>query len=126
MHRLTLLLLLLPAACGVDGNVIGMAANVAAVPVFGRTLPDLAVSAVTGRDCSMVHVEQYRPWCTPAVASPPPAPFCTRSLGTVDCWESAAAQPLPARPGVADGPVAGPAIRPMKPSIAPAAGGPGG
>jgi hypothetical protein len=36
---------------------------------------------------------------------PPPAqPFCTRSLGTVECWASTADQPQPARPGVADGP----------------------
>ena len=30
--------------------------------------------------------------------------FCTRSLGTVDCWESAVLQPLPGRRGVAEGP----------------------
>lgn len=59
-----------------------------------------------------------------ALAAPPPAqPFCTRSLGVVDCWPSAAEQPLPARPGVADGPqpLAGAAARARVPGGAPVA-----
>lgn len=97
--------LLIPlAACGPEGNAIAMAANVATVPLLGRTLSDVVVSAFTGKDCSLVRVEQGKTWCREE--EPPPAPplFCTRSLGLVDCWESAAAQPSPPRRGVADGP----------------------
>lgn len=100
--RLALCALL--AGCGPLGNTIGMAANVATVPVFGRTAPDLLVSAVSGRDCSMVRVEQGKTWCRDDEPPPAPQPFCTRSLGVVDCWQSSRAQPMPPRPGVADGP----------------------
>ena len=92
------------AACGVPGNPVTVAANLGAVPVFGRTLPDLLYSGLSGRDCSMVRVEQGRSWCREAEPPPVPPVFCTRSLGIVDCWASEAAQPLPARRGVADGP----------------------
>ena len=92
--------------CGADGNVIGMAANVVAVPLFGRTVPDLAISAMGGQDCSLVRVEKGQSYCRHE--EPPPAPpvFCARSLANVDCYESAARQPLPVRVGAADGPVA--------------------
>lgn len=102
LPRLALLCLL--AGCGPLGNTVGMAANVATVPVFGRTAPDLLVSAVTGKDCSMVRVEQGKTWCREDEPPPAPPPFCTRSLGVVDCWENTRAQPMPARRGVADGP----------------------
>ncbi len=94
------------AGCGSPGNVVTMAANVATVPVFGRTVPDMVFSGMSGRDCSMVRVEQGKTWCREA--EPPPAEpvFCTRSLGVVDCWESPVAQPLPRRRGMADGPTA--------------------
>ena len=105
-RRLSRILLLLPAlaGCGPEGNVVTLAANVAALPVFGRTLPDLAFSAISGRDCSMVRVEQGKTWCRDAEAPPAQPVFCTRSLGVVDCWVGAEAQPLPRRRGVADGP----------------------
>ena len=98
----SLLLLAVLAGCGPEGNAVSFAANVAAVPIFGRTVPDMAFSALSGRDCSMVRVEQGKTWCREAEAPPAEPVFCTRSLGVVDCW--AGAQPLPARPGVADGP----------------------
>jgi hypothetical protein len=101
-----LLLPLLLAACGPEGNLAAGAVNVGAVPVLGRTLPDAVVSLVSGRDCSAVYLDAGRPYCRQPEPPPAAPPFCTRSLGTVDCWASAAAQPLPARPGVADGPVA--------------------
>ncbi len=96
--------LLLLAGCGGPGNAVTVAANLALVPVFGRTLPDLIYSGLSGRDCSMVQLEQGRSWCREAEPAPAPPPFCTRSLGTIDCWASEASQPVPARRGVADGP----------------------
>ena len=48
------------------------------------------------------------PGCAPLVkpVEPPPAPpaFCTRSLGTVDCWSNPGALNSPPARGVADGP----------------------
>ena len=85
----------LGALAGVDAVV--------AVPVFGRGVGDLAYSAISGRDCSIVRLEQGRTYCAPREGEPPPEVFCTRSLGVVDCWADPAA--LPGHPApVADRP----------------------
>ena len=80
---------------------------VVAIPVFGRTTTDLAVSLISGRDCSVVRLEQGARYCKPREGPPLPAPFCTRSLGGVDCWASPAL--LPGQAGVADTPALTPA-----------------
>lgn len=81
------------------------AADVASVAVFQRAVPDLVVSGVTGRDCTVVRLDQGKSYCR-AVAPPPFAqPYCTRSLGVVDCWTNPAALP-DHPPQVADGPTA--------------------
>ena len=80
------------------------AANVASVAVFGRAVPDLVYSGVTGRDCSVVRLEQNKTYCKGIEPPPAAPPFCTRSLGTVDCWSNPEAlNDSPVR-GVADGP----------------------
>jgi hypothetical protein len=81
------------------------AANVASVAVFQRAVPDLLVSGVTGRDCSVVRLDQGKTYCR--TVQPPPAgqPYCTRSLGVVDCWINPGALP-DHPPPVADGPSA--------------------
>ena len=82
---------LLLAACCLAGcvpeTVLPLAAGLGAeVAIFHRTLPDLVYSGVTGRDCSMVRLDRGESYCR-AVAPPvPPQPYCTRSLGMVDCW----------------------------------------
>ena len=83
-----LLPLFLPAACANWTEPAGafLAANAASVVVFGRSIPDLGVSAITGKDCSVVRLEQGKSYCAPPEALPARAPYCTRSLGTVDCW----------------------------------------
>ncbi len=73
------------ALAGVDAVVT--------VPVFGRGLGDLAYSAISGRDCSVVRLEQGRSYCVPRDGPPPPPVFCTRSLGAVDCWAYPATLP---------------------------------
>lgn len=102
--RAAFLPLLLLTACDPAGRLAFTAVNVAALPVFGRTVPDLVVSGVSGRDCSMVRVERGLGYCREAEPPPAPPAFCTRSLGIVDCWAGPEAQPLPARRGLADGP----------------------
>lgn len=72
-HRL---LICVPAAACVSG----------CVPVFQRTLPDLVYSGITGRDCSLVRLDRGESYCRPVDLPPAPQPYCTRSLGGVDCW----------------------------------------
>lgn len=60
-------------------------ASVASFAVLQRGLVDVAYSMVTGQDCSVINIERRGEYCrTEAVATP--VPFCTRSLGDVDCW----------------------------------------
>lgn len=81
---------LLPAACANWTEPTGalLAANAASVVVFGRAIPDLGVSAATGKDCSIVRLEQGKTYCALPEAAPARGPYCTRSLGTVDCWSN--------------------------------------
>jgi hypothetical protein len=79
-------------------------AEIASVAVFGRGLGDVVVSGVSGRDCSVVRLEQGKSYCRPIETPPMPPEFCTRSLGTADCWSNPnALNGQPVR-GVADGP----------------------
>ena len=81
----------------------GAAIAVGSIPAIGRTPVDAVVSVVKGQNCSIVHWDQGKPYCTPTQPQPDPPPYCTRSLGVVDCWADPAA--LPNRPPeVADGP----------------------
>lgn len=72
------------------------------IAVQGRGLGDTVVSLVSGRDCSIVRLAREESYC--AAREPPPAapPFCTRSLGGVDCWAVPPAAWPPLR-GLADG-----------------------
>ena len=76
------------------------------VIVFGRGLGDIGVSAISGRDCSIVRLDRGQTYCTP-IEAPAPELFCTRSLATPDCWASPALLPTP-RSGIADTPPATP------------------
>ena len=79
------------------------AVEVASVVVFGRGVADLAISGISGRDCSIVRLDRGLSYCAPQDRPPDPGPFCTRSLGVVDCWSNPEALPgLPHE--VADGP----------------------
>jgi hypothetical protein len=102
--RFWLPLLALPlGGCWVD-SAIGPSAvvNGASIVLIGRTPVDVVASLATGRDCSVVNHERRLPYCMEPAAPPPPTPFCTPSLGRVDCWTV----PPPGAPlrGVADPP----------------------
>jgi len=101
--RLPVLLCLSLAACHADPvtltTVVGGVA-VGSVVVLQRTPFDAAWSLLSGRDCSTVRLEQGKSWCRPVEPAPEPPPYCTRSLGVVDCWADPAGRP----PSVADGP----------------------
>lgn len=101
--------LLLAAAFALLGGCEGAvgpfaAANVASLAATGRDVPGLAVSAATGRDCSVAHLDRGEAsYCRPEPVPPRPAPHCTRSLGAVDCWTAPPPGMPPPRP-VADAP----------------------
>jgi hypothetical protein len=84
---LVLACLVLPG-CGLEPTGALAAANAASVVVFQRGIPDIVISAVSGKDCSVVHLEQGKDYCTAPEAAPSPPPYCTRSLGVVDCWSN--------------------------------------
>ncbi|WP_428487828.1 hypothetical protein [Rhodopila sp.] len=92
--------------CGVSDNLaatVGVVATVGTVPVIGRSPFDAVYSLATGRDCSVVRLDQGKSYCRP-IDPPPESPaFCTRSLGTVNCWSDPATLPDHPMP-VADGP----------------------
>jgi hypothetical protein len=97
------LLLLATVACDPAGLGVAAAVGAGSVVVIGRTPVDAVVSAVSGRDCSVVRLDRGLGYCRPEEPPPPPQPYCTRSLGGVDCWR----QPplaLPTARGLADGP----------------------
>jgi len=94
------------AGCGVSDNLaafMGAAGNVGSVTTFGRSPPDLVYSLVSGRDCSVVRLDQGKSYCKPIEKPPEPPAFCTRSLGSVDCWDDAETMAA-SHQGVADGP----------------------
>ena len=98
-------LLMLPLLLGgCDAATEGVAAvTVGSVAAIGRTPVDAAVSLVTGKDCSVVRLDQGKTYCRPTEPPPDAPPYCTRSLGVVDCWKDPAAVPN-LGPDVADGP----------------------
>lgn len=99
--------------CGGTESALPPAAAVggASVALIGRTPVDVAVSAVSGRDCSIVRLDRGQPYCAPPAPTPAEAaasaaaPVCTRSLGAVDCWTVPPWATPPHRP-VADVPAA--------------------
>ena len=99
-----LLLALVLSSC--DAAYEGVAAvTVGSIATIHRTPIDAVVSLVTGKDCSAVRLEQGKTYCRPMEPKPETPPYCTRSLGVVDCWTDPATMvDLP--PQVADGPSA--------------------
>lgn len=99
MRPVLLVLMSLLAAC--EAAPFLLAADAASVVVFGRGVGDIGVSAITGRDCSIVRLDRGLTYCADT-SSPVPARLCTRTLATVDCWTETAAPP--GRRTVADAP----------------------
>jgi hypothetical protein len=91
------------AAC--DGpSLVGVgAANVVSLTLVGRAVPDILVSGVSGRDCSIVRIDRGQSYCAPVEPAPGPPPYCTPSLGRVDCWVTRPPS-VPMARGVVDGP----------------------
>lgn len=87
---------------GLIGAVVA-GTTIGSVAAIQRAPPDALYSLMTGRDCSVVRLDQGKTYCR-AVEPPPASPeFCTRSLGVVDCWQNLDRMP-DHPPGVAEGP----------------------
>ena len=80
-------------------TVVGGVA-VGSIAVLHRSPFDAVWSLLTGRDCSVVRLDRGETWCREVEPPPAPPPYCTRSLGTVDCWADPKGKP----PEMADGP----------------------
>jgi hypothetical protein len=98
-----LVVLTLLAGCGVDPLGAAAVVGLATIPVFGRSGADILVSGLSGRDCSVVRLEQGKSYCRRPDPPIEAAPICTRSLGGIDCWTNPDAFPTPLRP-LADAP----------------------
>ena len=96
--RVALLLLLARlSACAYPAAPLSAlaGAELASVTVLGRGLVDIGVSAVSGRDCSIVRLDRGETYCAARFPAEQPQPFCTRTIGTVTCWENPALLPAP-------------------------------
>jgi hypothetical protein len=96
------------AGCGMSDNLIATAlvgGTIGSVATIQRTPADAVYSWWTGRDCSLVRLDQGKTYCRPVEPPPEPPVFCTRSLGAVNCWQDPGSVPGSPR-GVADGPAA--------------------
>jgi len=106
MRQLLWLGLLAVAGCGWTDTAIGVTAvgtNVASVVAIHRSPADAVYSWWTGRDCSIVRLDEGKTYCRPVEPEPEPPAFCTRGLATVNCWLDP--DTVPGHPrGVADGP----------------------
>ncbi|MGC9269361.1 hypothetical protein [Acidiphilium sp.] len=101
------LLCILPlAGCGLGAGAdigVGVGANVLALTTIHRTIPDAVVSLVTGKDCSMVRLDNGKSYCRHLQPLPPPQPYCTQTLGQATCWADPSKLPDHA-PQIASGP----------------------
>lgn len=76
--------------------------TIASVAVIGRSPVDALYSLVSGKDCSVVRLDEGKSYCRPVDLPPQPPAFCTRTLGSVNCWADPAVLPDHPTP-VADG-----------------------
>ena len=85
MRTILLALTLTLAACSDPAGVTAalIAVEGTGVTVFGRGIVDVGVSAITGRDCSVVRLDRGQTYCEPRYLGPEEPTFCTRSLGEV-------------------------------------------
>ena len=73
--------------CGLEPLAVPAAGVSGASLVFTVKTPlDHVAGLATRQDCSSVRWERHGPWCVAPAPPPLPTPFCTRSLGAVDCW----------------------------------------
>lgn len=92
------LLLVLPllVGCGLSPEqaaTVGVAGAVGSIAIIQRSPFDAIYSVLSGRDCSIVRLDAGKSYCKPIEPPPEPQPYCTRSLGLVDCWANPETDP---------------------------------
>ena len=85
--RCLYILVLLASLGGCAGLEAAAVVEGASVAVFGRGVLDIGVSAISGRDCSIVRLDRRQPYCAPREQLAVAPPFCSRTLANVTCWE---------------------------------------
>ncbi|WP_428492498.1 hypothetical protein [Rhodopila sp.] len=106
MKMFLLLSLLSLAGCGLSTNLaatVAVASSVGSIATIHRSPADAVYSFITGKDCSIVRLDENKSYCRPVEPPPEPPEFCTRTLGSVNCWRDPATLPDHPR-GVAEGP----------------------
>ena len=91
--------LLLLAGCGATPEQVVPAAallSIGTIAVIQRSPLDALFSMFSGKDCSIVRLDQGKSYCRPIEPWPMTEPYCTRSLAVADCWRDPAS--LPDRP----------------------------
>ncbi len=91
-----LIFLLLLAGCGAtpEQALTGAAVlGIGSIAIIGRSPADALISVVSGKDCSIVRLDQGKSYCRPMEPPPEPQPFCSRSLAIADCWIDPASLP---------------------------------
>ena len=66
------------------------ALGIGSIAVIQRSPFDAVYSVLTGKDCSIVRLDQGKSYCRPVEPPPEPQPYCTRSLAVADCWRDPA------------------------------------
>jgi hypothetical protein len=94
---LTCLVLLVGPLGGCIAAAAVAGADAATVAIFGRDVVDIGVSAVTGRDCSVVRLDRQQDYCAPREHAPLADPYCSRTLGDVQCWSNPETFVIPPR-----------------------------
>ena len=94
MARLMVLLLLTTCGATPEQALTGAAAlGIGSITVIQRSPLDAVYSVVTGKDCSVVRLDQGKSYCRPAEPPPEAQPYCTRTLGVAECWQDPASLP---------------------------------
>jgi hypothetical protein len=91
-----LLIMLLLAGCGAtpEQALTGAAAiSIGSITIIQRSPFDALYSILSGRDCSIVRLDQGKSYCRPLEPPPEALPFCTRTLGVAECWRYPASLP---------------------------------
>ncbi len=94
---LTCLILLAGPLGGCIAAAAVAGADAGTVAIFGRDIVDIGVSAVTGRDCSVVRLDRQQDYCAPREHAPLADPYCSRTLADVQCWSNPEAFVIPPR-----------------------------
>ncbi len=65
---------------------VSVAASAGSIATIQRSPVDAVYSLITGRDCSIVRLDEGKSYCRPVDPPPEKPRFCTHSLAVANCW----------------------------------------